>query len=333
MDNKIANNYTLHQSKTRKLIGGTVAATMGINSPSAFAHMYGKNMNRLELMRMFESQSKFKLVWYSVFVTFALVFLCFVPSSYITVIDLLIVLVNIDLVSRGKVVGIYIGIAECVLYGFICLSSGLYGEVFKMCAISIPINIYSIVSWTKNMRAQKMKKYSKSSSDADIEIKKLGGKGLMIAILSIFGAIGVSYLALRFVLGQKVSLLLGSCTLGISIVYKILSGARYMESWMFGLVQSSISLCMWMSTILTASGSLTDLPVVASILAVISNNIFGFALWRSIYKKAAVNGATYLAKRPLQIKRIIKLRRRYKNLRWNKTREESHQAKLFLESK
>ncbi|MBQ9790920.1 MAG: nicotinamide mononucleotide transporter [Clostridia bacterium] len=328
-DNNFAEKHPRFNNYSRRLIGGTVGATMGINSPSSFAAFYGKGMTRLEMMRMFESQSKFKLVWYSVFVTFALVFLCFVPSSYITVIDLLIFLVNIDLVSRGRVVGVYIGIAECVLYAFICFGSGLYGEVFKMCAINIPINVYTIISWTKNLKQSKSGAEAKTKSESVIEVKKLGKRGIALSLLSIVAATGVSYLILRFVLGQTVSLLLGACTLGISIVYKILSGSRFMESWIFGLVQSSINLFMWISTLLIGNGTISDLPVIASLLAVISNNVFGFVLWNSLYKKRVINGAVILNKRPLKISKIITLRRRYKKLRWNRQAEAAHQSAMF----
>ena len=41
-------------------------------------------------------------------------------------------MVNIDLVARGKLSGIYIGIAECFIYAFIAFKSQLYGEVIKL---------------------------------------------------------------------------------------------------------------------------------------------------------------------------------------------------------
>ena len=53
-------------------------------------------------------------------------------------------MINIDLVARGKLVGMYIGILECFVYAFICFRTQLYGEVVKSLLISVPLNFYSV---------------------------------------------------------------------------------------------------------------------------------------------------------------------------------------------
>ena len=320
-----AENQTIDDKYSRRLIKGKVSATMGINSPTALVSVYGKNANRIELLRMLERESKFKLIWYVLFVSFAITFVCFVPSSWLACLDLLILLVNIDLVSRGKVSGVYIGIVECLLYAFITLQAGLYGDVFKMIGICIPINIYTIVSWTKNARKLKAQssKYA-DSNEADIEIKKLNAKGWVLTLAFSVVLTGLSYLLLKFVLGQKVSLLLNSITLGIMIVYKVLAGARYMESWLFGIVQTIITLCMWVSLIATGGATIENIPMMAISLSVISNDIYAYNLWKALYRKIAINGSILLNKRPLSIRRVVALKRRFKNMKWNKDVEAKH---------
>jgi len=41
-------------------------------------------------------------------------------------------------------------------------------------------------------------------------------------------------------------------------------------------------------------------------------------MWKAMYRKVAVNGGEIFAKRPVKIKKIIKLRHVYKKLVWNK---------------
>ena len=47
-----------------------------------------------------------------------------------------------------------------------------------------------------------------------------------------------------------------------------------------------------------------------------------------MYKKVAINGAQIFAKRPLKINKIIKLRKRFKTLKWDKEIDEAKNNKL-----
>lgn len=324
--NNFAENYNIDERYSRKLIKGTVGATMGVNSPNALIKRYGKWANRIELLRLLEKESKFKIIWYAFFLCFALVFTIIFPESYLSVIDLVVLMVNIDLCSRGKVLGVYIGILECFIYAFISYTTGLLGEMFKVLAICVPINIYTIISWTINMKklkAQNENKYA-NQQDADIEVKKLSPRGWMVTILSSIVAVAASYVLLKFVLGQTVSLILNSITLALMLIFKILSGARYMESWIFSIVMDILSLALWISVILSGAGSVLEIPVLAITLAALSNDIYAFIMWKALYRRVAVNGGILLNRRPVSIKRIITLRRKFKEMKWNRKVEENH---------
>lgn len=311
----------LNQSYSKKLIHGTVNATVGIDSPKRFIQTYGKNINRVELLRLLEKESKFKLIWYTVFFSFILVFAILYPESYLRLLELGVLMIAIDLASRGKVIGVYIMIVECFLYAYLSYNSGLIGEVIKNICICLPLNIYTIISWTINNK--KLKKDSsaqkyKKEDNADIVIKKLNKKMFVISVIfSLFCSV-LGYFLLRFGFKQNVSLITSSLVLGFMVTYKILGGARYMESWLFGIVQSTLSLAMWCVTIISGAATVLDLPMIAVTLAVVTNNIYGFIMWKILYRRVAVNGGLILNKKPVSIKRIIKIRRSYKNLIWNR---------------
>jgi len=312
----------LIDNNSRKLIHGNVSATMGITSPSVLARIYGKSSSRLELLKLIEKESKFKVIWYLVFFGFALIFTIVEPSSYLNVIDLLVVLVNIDLVARGKIVGIYIGILECLLYAFISFKAGLFGEIFKCFVVLIPINIYMIITWTRNAKSIKRKGNArKKSTDADIEVRKLDSKGWLLTFVSIIALTGVSYVVLRFVLGQTISLIINSVVLSLTITQKMLSSARYMDSWLVNMGSSFIAMILWLTVILSPSGSISQLPLIAITLSVFSNDIYGYSLWSTLYNQSRLNGGKILLKRKLSINRVIVLRRKFKALKWNKSLE------------
>ena len=165
----------LYQSYQRNLIKATVSTNIGINNHDRLIKAYGAGASRIELLHMLRKQSKFTIYWFSIFISLGLVCLALDPSGWFTVLDLFILMVNIYYVAKGKLLGIYIGIFECCLYSFICYQTGLFGEVIKNMCICVPLNIYSIISWTLSTKKQKSEKYIEKKPK-DIVIRKMKKK-------------------------------------------------------------------------------------------------------------------------------------------------------------
>lgn len=308
----------LYQSYQRNLIKATVSTNIGINNHDRLVKAYGAGANRIELLHQLRKQSKFTIWWFAIFFSLGLVCLALDPTGWFNVLDLFILMVNIYMVARGKLAGIYIGVFECVLYSFICLQSGLYGEIVKNMGICVPLNIYSIISWTVSMKKQKQDKYITSKKSKEIIIKKMK-KTDYAKYFALFVTCAVgSYFLLRFALKQETALIFGSMALATTIVGKILTAQRYMESYIVFNIGSMICLLMWGQTLIESGFAIGDMTMILYQLACISNDIYAFDLWKSMYRKVAVNGGVILAKRHVNIKKIIKLRRQYKNLHWDK---------------
>ena len=312
----------LSQNYQRNLIKATVATNVGINNTEKIVKMYGASANRVELLRRLRKYSKFTIVWYITFFLLGLVCFAISPSSWFYVIDLYVVMINIDLVARGKLTGMYIGIFECFLYSFNAMKSGLWGEVIKNLAICVPLNIVAIINWTKAIRRQKYEKFS-SKEDEDIIVRKL----TKLDILK-FGGIGVvvcvgCYCLLRYILPligivQDKALLLGAIALTITIISKILTSRKYMETWILSITGSIICLLMWGESIITGGFDLSQISMIVYYLACLTNDIYAYSLWKSMYRKIAVNGGKILAMRKVNIRRIIKLKRQFRSLHWDK---------------
>lgn len=308
----------LYQSYQRNLIKATVSTNIGINNHDRLVKVYGAAANRIEILNKLKKQSKFTIYWFSIFITLGLICLILDPSGWFNVLDLFVVMINIYLVAKGKLVGMYIGILECLLYAFICYQTQLFGEVIKVLCISVPLNAYSIISWSISLRKQKKEKYTETKQE-DIVIKKMKKKDRLIYSVLFIACTAIAYLLLKFVLKQENALLLSSVALAISIVGKILTAQRFMESYMVFNVGNIICLLMWVQTMLTQPTIVVaDITMIVYYLACFSNDIYAYGLWKSMYRKVAVNGGVLLAKRKVKIKKIIKLRRQFKNLHWDK---------------
>ena len=224
---------------SKRLIKGKVTATNGVVGLDSWHASYGSiGENRIDILRALEKQSRFKLIWYIVFIALGFVCLFLSPQGWFDVLDLFVVMVNIDLVSRGKVIGIYIGIAECLMYIYICFLSGLYGEIIKMCAINIPLNVVAIISWTRSLKKQKEKKYETGSDDSTIVVRKLSKKSYAWIIPSMAVLYIGCYFGLKLL--NNSALIFSAAVLVLTIVYKILSGFRYKENYIFGIVSFAL---------------------------------------------------------------------------------------------
>ena len=314
---KKIDHKTLSQNYNRNLLRSTVSTNIGINNTERLIKVYGKGATRIELLNKLQKQSKFKIYWYTIFVILGLACLIIEPKSWFTVLDLFVVMVNIDLVARGKLSGIIVGITECFLYAFVCLQSQLYGEIVKTLGICVPLNIFSIISWTLAKRKTKKEKYKKTDDD-EIVIKRLSKKQKALYLLVFAGIVGASYCLLRFALKQQNALILGAVSLSITILCKILTARRFMDSWIIGICGDIICMLMWGQTIIETGFELSQLAMIVYYLACFTNDINAYGLWKNMYRKVAVNGGVLLAKRKVNIKRIVKLRRQFKNLHWDR---------------
>lgn len=311
----------LYQNYQRNLIKATVATNVGINNPERIVKMYGASANRVEILTRLRKYSKFTIFWYITFFLLGLVCLAIDISSWFYVVDLYVVMVNIDLVARGKILGMYVGVFECFLYSFNAIQTGLWGEVIKMLCICVPLNIVSIINWTKSLKKQKLEKYS--SENEDIIVKRLSKKE--IVKFSFIGLViaGGCYCLLRFILPligiqQDTALELGAISLAISIVSKIFTARKNMESWILCIINDIICLMMWAQSIIFGGFDLSQISMIVYYLACFSNDIYAYSLWKSMYRKIAVNGGKILAMRKVNIRRIIKLKRQFRDLHWDK---------------
>lgn len=311
----------LYQNYQRNLIKATVTTNVGINNPERIVKMYGASANRVEILTRLRKYSKFTILWYITFFLLGLVCLIISPSSWFYVVDLYVVMINIDLVARGKILGMYVGVFECFLYSFNAIQTKLWGEVIKMLCICVPLNILSIINWTKSLRKQKIEKYS--SANEDIVVHRLSKKEIVkFSFIGLIIACGC-YCLLRFILPlinikQDTALELGAISLAISIVSKIFTARKNMESWVLCIVNDIICLLMWTQSIIVGGFDLSQISMIVYYLACFTNDIYAYALWKSMYRKIAINGGTILAMRKVNIRRIIKLKRQFKNLHWDK---------------
>lgn len=317
MEREKRQNFT--QSYQRNLIHATVASTTGINNKTRLIKAYGSQANRIEVLNKLKKQSKFTLWWFSTFILLGLV--CLVldfENSWFNVFDLFFVMVNVYLIAKGKLIGIYIGIAECFVYAFICYQSQLFGEVVKSLLISVPLNIYSVIVWKQGIKERQKEKYNQKE-DEDVVIKKMTKTQKVLCGFSVVFVSVACYFFLKYVLGQTTALYLSSLSLAIIIVGKVLTAKQFMETYAVFNLSDIIGVGMWIETMISIGFNIPAMSMLIYYLALLFNDVYAFNLWKAMYRKVAINHGGYLfARRKIKINKIIKLRRQYQKLKWNR---------------
>ncbi len=310
----------IYQNYQRNLISATVSTNVGINNQERLINEYGSDVSRIEILNVLKRQSKFTICWFIIFFALGITCLVLDLDGWFNVLDLFVVMFNIYLIAKGKVIGIVIGIIECFLYAYIAYKTQLFGEVIKVLAISVPLNFITLINWLRTKKKQKSgKKYNSNNNQSeDVKIRKLSKKLIFIyLLLAITITIG-GYFFLKYALGQTTALILGAISLTIMIIGKILTAQQYMDSYIVFLLGDLICLAMWIQTLITTPFAIPTVTMLVYYTACFTNDTFGYFSWKDMYRQVAINGGVLLAMRDIKINKIAKVKRQFKGLHWNK---------------
>lgn len=181
-----------------------------------------------------------------------------------------------------------------VSFGIICVVDSLYGQFIQNIFILLPLQIYGFIAWKKNM--------SKNNSD-EIAIKKFSKKKWIVALILVFICwilYGYFLLELPAIMKTlfdiKISadpdIILDSFTSVLTITAVFLTGKRFIEQWHFWLVSNSLGIIMFVIETVNAgianpSVFVADLSNTISLLQYMVGAIYGFYLWKKLYKERA----------------------------------------------
>lgn len=297
------------------LIRASTTGNLGFSNHHHVIQAYKTDELRPTLIKKLTKESKFTIVWFILFFLAGVALLIIDPSNWLNVLDLFIVMVNICLVTKRNVLGIYVGLLEVTLYGIICFFSGFYGEVINAFGLYAPLYIYEIISWTMSLKKQK--KYE-SSNDNEVAVTKLTKKQYAKYIVSLILIFVASFLLLKYVIKQESVLVISAISMAVSIIGEIMIAKRYMESYIFLYLAEFTGLLIWVFSMIETGFTTEGLSMIVYYMATITNDIYGYFLWKDVYKKVARKYGVIFSKRKLKINKIIKLKRRFKNLKWNR---------------
>lgn len=226
----------------------------------------------------------------------------FLPGGNMSQVLTTMGVIGIICTISGVFVSIYTAKASITGYGWwwtntitfaiIGIASGLYGQFIENLFILLPLQIYGFIAWKMNMK--------KNKSD-EIEVKQFTLKQWVLAliILAVFWVVyGYFLKELPFIFkslfGISISadpqIVLDSFTAVTTIAAVYLTGKRFVQQWNIWIACNGVAIIMFGIQAFAAGAAnpsmlVADLSDTLSYVQYLIGTIYGYILWKKMYKK------------------------------------------------
>ncbi len=286
-----------------RLIKDKHKATKGVTRTNS---RYLAMLKREKMLNIVHGINWFDYICFALFVVTTIV-LCFVIRPFtitfiLSITTFLLYSCSNLLISRGKLLGPIIGTINNLVYITLCIIQSVYGEIFINVVLYLPLSIACIVTWYKN----------RSGETEQLEIKSFTPKAWVLSTTLPLIASAIGYVILGVVLHQKLALI-NAFSIAIGATGDIIRNLRYKQFSWFYIVSNTLSIALWLGLSVT---DISMLPVAFSSVFGLVNSIRGVVYWQNMWHKLETLQGKILAKRKLNIRKIIKLKHRFQKMKW-----------------
>lgn len=180
--------------------------------------------------------------------------------------------VIIMMIAHAKRVSFFFASLNSLLYGINYLIEGLYFSFFTAACISMPVQMYSFISWTRN---------AKKKGNGEVTMKAFSPKKYPI----ILGIIGAVWVVCYFVIGDLIPgqnhKLLDTLAFVFSMTATFLMTARHVEAQYINVASNSIGTTMW---VLIAINDMSRFNYVVNTVYNLYVALRGSVIWTKKYR-------------------------------------------------
>ncbi|MGI6565594.1 nicotinamide riboside transporter PnuC [Methanosphaera sp.] len=172
--------------------------------------------------------------------------------------------------GKGKLSGFIFGIVNAILYAVIAYNTRYYGEMSLNILYYIPIQVYGLYSWNKNMNPETNEVYKRRMTNKERCILLL----ILVVTTVFFGLILTSLHGNNPFIDALSSLL--------SVVTMYIAVKRFMEQWILWIVANSVKLILWIIPLMQGAG---NTAIMLMSLIYLINSFIMFFKWRNEVNK------------------------------------------------
>ncbi len=221
----------------------------------------------------FKGWKKLEYIWFAVSLITTVSASIYLKAGAMSIIAMIINIICVILLAKGKVSNFIFSIVGSILYGYITYSNAIYGDAIMRFVYNIPMGIYGYMVWKNN----------KVKADDDVEFRMLTTKERIFGGLGVIVAIAALASFLQLINGNNVILDATTTILGITALF--LMSKRYTENWYLWILVNAISVILWLKI-----GNISPETVATLLMWVVFllNSIFGTINWKRQCKLSEV---------------------------------------------
>lgn len=210
-------------------------------------------------------------LWLSSVLIIIVSFFAFDRSNYLTLVASLIGVTSLIFFAKGNPIGNVLMIIFSTIYGYISFSFAYYGEVATYVGMTLPMSVFSLVSWLKNP-------YKGKKSEVEVNTvtkKEVPFMLLLTAVVSV-----AFYFILRFFGTANLVPSTVSVTTSFAAAYLTFRRSPY-----FALAYALNDLVLIVLWIMATVEDISYLSVIICFAVFFVNDIYGFISWQKMKKR------------------------------------------------
>ncbi|MBE6679454.1 MAG: nicotinamide mononucleotide transporter [Ruminococcaceae bacterium] len=198
-------------------------------------------------------------------------FLLFDRANYLTLIASLMGATSLIFCAKGNPIGMIIMVFFCLFYGYISWTFRYYGELMTYVFMSLPMSVFSLVSWLKNPY---------KGNVSEVAVRKLRRNDIISMILLTILVTTVFYFILDYF--DTANLIPSTLSVSTSFFAVFL---MYKRSPYYALAYAANDIVLIILWILASISDISYISVVICFITFLVNDIYGFINWRRMQKK------------------------------------------------
>ena len=200
-------------------------------------------------------------------------FLLFDRTNYFTLFASLMGATSLIFCAKGNPIGMIIMVFFCLLYGYISWTFRYYGELMTYVFMSLPMSVFSIVSWLKNPY---------KGNVSEVVVRKLRRSDIVYMVLLTIVVTTVFYFILAYF--NTTNLIPSTLSVSTSFFAVFL---MYKRSPYYALAYAANDIVLIVLWILASMRDISYISVVICFITFLVNDIYGFINWKHMQKRQA----------------------------------------------
>lgn len=201
-------------------------------------------------------------------------FLLFDRESYLTLTASVIGVTSLIFCAKGNPAGQVLMIIFSIIYAVVSFSFSYYGEMITYLGMTLPMAVFSLISWLKN--PYKGKK-------SEVAVNKLHKKEIIFAAVLTIAVTVIFYFILKYLKTQNLYVSTFSVTTSFAAAYLTFRRSPY-----FALLYAMNDIVLIVLWIYASFSDISYFSVVICFIVFFVNDMYGFISWRKMEKRQLV---------------------------------------------